>query len=111
MDRLVGAERLGRVETRILSRPLFFPFAVQTEPEPPSTYPATTVQGHELARLRRQLAPARLPDGVIHRRSQREMAGRAGHDARWAVLVSLLAILTALTLRAVFRLAYRQAEG
>ena len=46
------------------------------------------------------------------------MGSRTAHDTRRAIkerggqsLYSLLAILTALTLRAVFRLAYRQAEG
>ncbi len=43
-------------------------------------------------------APARQFDGVDYRR---------GAQSRY----SPLAILTALTLRAVFRLAYRQAEG
>jgi len=36
------------------------------------------------------------------------VGGRAAHNPRW---YSPLAILTALTIRAVFRLAYRQAEG
>jgi Transposase DDE domain len=48
---------------------------------------------------------------VVYRGGDRRLGGRAAHDARRPALVFPLAILTALTLRAVFRLAYRQAEG
>ena len=39
------------------------------------------------------------------------MGSGATRNSRWRTFYSPLAILTALTLRAVFRLAYRQAEG
>src|SRR5580693_8265221 len=39
------------------------------------------------------------------------MGSGATCNSRWPTFYSPLAILTALTLRAVFRLAYRQAEG
>ena len=39
------------------------------------------------------------------------MGGRAKNDLGWPALVFALASLTALTIRVVFRLAYRQAEG
>ncbi len=39
------------------------------------------------------------------------MGSGATHNTRWPTLLFAAAILTALTLRAVFRLAYRQAEG
>ena len=58
------------------------------------------------ARVRRRPAPARQPDGVVHRGGDRGVGGRATHDpGRAALATRALAILTALTLRAVFRLA------
>ncbi len=48
----------------------------------------------------------RLPDAP----GGRGVGGRTTHDPRWPAF-SPLAILTTLTIRAVFRLAYRQAEG
>src|ERR1700712_4010683 len=45
------------------------------------------------------------------RRRARGLGSGAAQDARWSALYSPLAILTALTLRAAFRLAYRQTEG
>jgi len=54
--------------------------AVQSQRRlPPSCSPAAP-QGDELARLRRSVAPARQPDGVVHRRGDRGLAGGATHD-------------------------------
>ena len=48
---------------------------------------------------------------MVHRGGDRGAGDRVTDDAWWAFRYSPAAILTALTLRAVFRLAYRQAEG
>src|SRR3954464_8792692 len=61
--------------------------AFQAEPRPPPSYSATAAPGHELAGLRRQLTAARQPDGVVHRRGDPSLAGRAAHHPRWATLV------------------------
>ena len=47
----------------------------------------------------------------FYRGSDRRLAGRAPYDTRRSPHYSALAIRTALTLRAVFRLALRQTEG
>src|SRR4051794_40790815 len=61
--------------------------ALQAEPRPPPSYSATAAQGHELAGLRRGLAPAREPDGVVHGGSNRSLARGAAHHAGWPALV------------------------
>ena len=48
---------------------------------------------------------------MVHRRGHRVLDGRAPDDTGGQPIYSGLAILTALTLRAVFRLALRQTEG
>ena len=50
-------------------------------------------------------------DCLVHRGGGRGLAGRTSHDTRRAAALLALAIMTALTLRAVFRLALRQTEG
>src|SRR4051794_38514791 len=85
--------------------------ALQAEPRPPPPHPAPAAQGHELAGLRRQPSPAGELDGLVHRRGDRGMGGGAPHARGGQPWYSELAILTALTLRAVFRLAFRQTEG
>src|SRR5215217_3081768 len=61
--------------------------AVQAEPRPPPPHPAPAAQGHELAGLRRQPAPAGELDGLVHRRGDRGMGGGAPHDPGWPALV------------------------
>src|SRR3954451_434585 len=84
--------------------------ALQAEPRPPPPHPAPAAQGHELVGLRRQPSPAGELDGLVHKAiaawEAEPRTTRGGQP--W---YSELAILTALTLRAVFRLAYRQTEG
>ena len=48
---------------------------------------------------------------MVHRRRDRSLGCRASHQPRWTAALLPLAITTALTLRAVFRLALRQTEG
>jgi len=48
---------------------------------------------------------------VVYGRGGRSLGGRAAHNPGRAALVFALAILTALTLRAVFHLVLRQTEG
>ena len=48
---------------------------------------------------------------MVHRRGDCVLEGRASDDTRRAANLFRMAILTALTLRAVFRLALRQTEG
>src|SRR4051812_17925744 len=85
--------------------------ALQAEPRPPPPHPAPAAQGHELADLRRQPAPAGsltvwFTDEAIAAWEAEPRTTRGGQS--W---YSELAILTALTLRAVFRLGLRQTEG
>ncbi len=56
-------------EEKVASSPDLWisPFAVQAEPEPPMSHPASAASGDELASLRRQPAPAWQPDGLVHR--------------------------------------------
>ena len=68
-------------------------------------------QGRQLGSLRRGPAPAWQPDDLVHGRGDQGLAGRAAHHTGGQPFYSPLAILTALTLRAVFRLALRQPEG
>ncbi len=87
-------------------------FAVQAEPGPPPSHPASAAPGDELA-------PAY--DASPRQRGSLTVWFTDEAIAAWAAeprmtcggqpWYSPLAILTALTLRAVFRLAYRQAEG
>src|SRR5690242_13674244 len=88
-DRLVGAEELSGVGERPFRPvlPVDPERAVQAQPGPPSPYSAPAAHGHELAGLRRQLTAARQPDGVVQRRSDLSLAGRAAHDPRWPALV------------------------
>ena len=57
------------------------------------------------------LAAAGKPDRLVHCGSNRGLARRASHNTRGQAHYSTLAIRTALTLRAVFRLALRQTES
>jgi len=67
------------------------PCAVQSQRRPPPPHPQAEVQGHELAgsaapqlaRLRREPAPARQLDGLGDRRGNRGMDGRAAHNPGW----------------------------
>src|SRR3954453_17795691 len=88
-DRLVGAEELSSVGERPFRPvlPLDADRAVQAQPGPPPSYSATAAQGHELAGLRRQLTAAWEFDGLVHRRGDPSLAGRAPHHPRWATLV------------------------
>src|SRR3954452_19619809 len=61
--------------------------AVQAEPKPPSPYSQAETEGDELARVRRQPAPARELDGVVLRRGHRRVARSAAHDPGRAALV------------------------
>ena len=61
--------------------------------------------------LRHRSSATRELDGVVHGRGDRGLAGGTTHHPGWAAVLSALAITTALTLRAVFRLALRQTEG
>ncbi|RZI68087.1 MAG: hypothetical protein EOP13_26845, partial [Pseudomonas sp.] len=80
------------------------------EPGPPAPYLQAEADGSELVRVGRQLAPARKSDGVVLRRGDQGLARRALNPGGqpW---YSPLAVLTALTLRAVFRLALHQTKG
>src|SRR3982751_3289496 len=57
------------------------PDAVQGQCCSPSPHPETAASDHELGRIRRGLAPAREPDGVVHRGGDRGLARRAAHHA------------------------------
>ena len=56
-------------------------------------------------------APARQPHRLVHRRGDRRLEGLAKDNPRRAAALLAPAIATALTLRAVFRLALRRTEG
>ena len=75
--------------------------------------PKQRLPGDELARVRRQLASARELDGLVHGGGDRGLARGASRARPGAGSpgTAPLAILTALTLRTVFRLALRQTEG
>ena len=64
-----------------------------------------------MAGVRRGPASTGLPHGMVHRGSNRSLEGRAPHNPGRPTPLFALAIRTALTLRAVFRLALRQTEG
>jgi hypothetical protein len=69
-----GAQNQPGVEARP-DLALDDPLAPQAEPRPPPPHPQAEAQGHELARLRRQPAPARQSDGLVHGRGDRGLAG------------------------------------
>src|SRR3954464_34506 len=73
--------------------------ALQAEPGPPPPHPGTEAQGHELARLRREPAPAWQRDGLVFGRGGRGVGGRAAHGPGRQPEYSDLAILTALTFK------------
>src|SRR4051812_11521447 len=54
--------------------------ALQAEPGPTPPHPGAEAQGHELARLRREPAPARQLDGLVFGRGGRGVGGRAAHE-------------------------------
>src|SRR4051812_63915 len=85
--------------------------ALQAEPGPTPPHPGAEAQGHELARLRREPAPARQLDGLVFGRGGRGVEAERRTSRGGQPEYSDLAILTALTFKAVFRLAYRQTEG
>src|SRR5215207_1378692 len=61
--------------------------ALQAEPGPTPPHPGAEAQGHELARLRREPAPARQLDGLVFGRGGRGVEGGAAHEPRWTALV------------------------
>jgi Transposase DDE domain len=79
-------------------------FAVQAEPRPPRSHPAGASSGDELAGLRQRASlTVWFTDEVVAAWAAERHATRGGQSRS-----SLLAIMTVLTLRTVFRLAYRQ---
>src|SRR4051812_47968191 len=54
--------------------------ALQAEPGPTPPHPGAEAQGHELARLRREPAPAWQLDGLVFGRGGRGVGGRAAHE-------------------------------
>src|SRR4051812_1701168 len=54
--------------------------ALQAEPGPTPPHPRADAQGHELARVRREPAPARQRDGLVFGRGGRGVGGRAAHE-------------------------------
>jgi len=71
-------------------RPLrgpWIPDAVQGQCCSPPSYPQAAAPGHELGRIRRGLAPAREPDGLVHRGGDRGLGGRAAHHAGRATIL------------------------
>src|SRR5215210_7828955 len=54
--------------------------ALQAEPGPTPPHPGAEAQGHELAGLRREPAPARQLDGLVFGRGGRGVGGRAAHE-------------------------------
>src|SRR4051794_11166329 len=87
------------------------PLAVQSECCSAPSHPQAAAPGDQLGRVRRQSARSRQPDRVVTPEAVAAWAavprlGRGGQST-----YSNLANTTALTLRAVFRLALRQAEG
>ena len=85
------------------------PFSFQAA-EPPRSHPAGAASGSQLASLRRQPAPAWQPDGGVHGRGRRGVAAEPRTTRGGQSRYSPLANMTALTLGAAFRLAYRQAK-
>jgi Transposase DDE domain len=85
--------------------------AVQAQPGPSPSHPAAAAQSDKLAGLLGRLASARQSHGLVYRRGDRGVGSGTTHDPMWTAFYSPLAILTALTLRAVFRQPYRQTEG
>jgi hypothetical protein len=69
----------------------------------PAPHSPSASSGHELARVRRIPAQSRKPDRLVQAQPRTTPGGQRHY--------SDLAIETALTLRAVFRLALRQSEG
>src|SRR3982751_3912721 len=69
------------------------------------------VPGDQLGRVRRRSTRPRQPDRVVHAGGNRGLGGSAAATRGGQPSYSDLAIATALTLRAVFRLALRQTEG
>src|SRR4051794_18922556 len=85
--------------------------ALQAEPGPTLPHPGAEAQGHELARYdeslrRRGSLMVWFSDEAVEAWEAERRTGRGGQPE-----FSDLAILTALTFKAVFRLAYRQTEG
>ena len=100
-----GRARPGRFPSAFRGSPL----AVQGKRRSAPSHP-TEAPGHQLGRVRCRPAGPRQPDGVVSPEAvavdRRPRTGRARQPCSAA-----LAVATALTLRAVFRLALRQTEG
>src|SRR5215218_3035362 len=79
--------------------------ALQGQCRSPSSYPQTAVLGDELGGVRRQSASEGQSHRLVLGGSDGRLAGRAPHHTWCQPPYSALAIRTALTLRAVFRLA------
>src|SRR4051812_29359637 len=77
MDPAGGAAGRAGVARRPLTCPPDAQRALQAEPGPPPPYSPAEAQGSELARVRRQPAPARELDGLVHRGSRPGVASRA----------------------------------
>jgi hypothetical protein len=85
--------------------------AVQAQPGPSPSHSAAAAQSDKLASLRGRLASAQQSHGLVYRRGDRVWAAAPRTTRGGQPFYSPPAILTALTLRAVFCLAYPQTEG
>ena len=111
MDRLVGAEKLGGVGARRLAqlRMPTLPFKLNQDRRdhiPRQRHRVTNWPAYEAGLRQRGSLTVWFSDEAINAWAAEPRATRGGQPR-----YSALAILTALTLRAVFRLAHRQAEG
>src|SRR4051794_4570331 len=86
--------------------------AVQGPCRSPPPHPQAATSGHRLGRVRGRLAAAGEPDGLwLTEEAIRAWRAEPRTTPGGQPWYSPLAILTALTLRAVFRLGLRQTEG
>jgi hypothetical protein len=110
MDRPVGAEELGSVGERpSLTRLLALPFKLNQDRRhriPRQRHRVTNWPAYEAGQRQRGSLTVWFTDEAVAAWAAEPRTTRGGQPR-----YSALAILTALTLRAVFRLAYRQAEG
>ena len=107
MDRLVGSEKLGRVEGRLFPDPgmLVVPFKLNQNRRchiPRARRRVTNWPAYDASLRQRGSLTVWFTDNAITGWAAAPRTTRGGQS--W---YSPLAILTALTLRAVFRLAYR----
>src|SRR3982750_2823334 len=86
----IGPAGIGRpsgIGSRPLPRSPDARRAVQGQCRSPPPHPEAAAPGHRLGRVRRRPTAAREPDGVVHGRGGRGLAGRAAHDPGRAALV------------------------